>query len=100
MCWQFHVWWIHQKYWHHSAENNTGNSADIHQTGTDGKTGPILEKAFGAHINGPGHKVSDMSVTILEKVWNEDPMFLAVREDYWINKMNTKHKGMNKNRGS
>ena len=69
-------------------------------TGTDGKTGPDLEKAVGAHFNGPGHKVSDMSVTILEKVWNEDPMFLAVREDYWINKMNTKHKGMNRNRGS
>ena len=69
-------------------------------TGTEGKTGPNLEKAVGAHFNGPGHKVSDMSMTILEKVWNEDPMFLAVREDYWINKMNTKHKGMNRNRGS
>ena len=46
--------------------------------GTDGKTGPNLEKAVRAHFNGPGHKVSDMSVTILEKVWNRDPMFMAV----------------------
>ena len=45
-------------------------------TGTDGKTGPNLEKAVGAHFNGPGHKVSGMSMTILEKAWNEDPMFL------------------------
>ena len=50
-------------------------------TGTDGKTRPDLEKAVGAHFNGPGHKVSDMSVTILEKVWNKDPMFLTVREE-------------------
>ena len=68
--------------------------------GTDGKTGPNLEKAVGAHFNGPGHKVSDMSMTILQKVWNKDPMFLAVREDFWINKMNSKHKGMNRNKGS
>ena len=67
-------------------------------TGTDGKTGPNLEKAVGAHFNGPGHKVSDMSVTILEKVWNTDPMFLAVREDFWIKKMNSKYRGMNRNR--
>ena len=38
-------------------------------------------------------------VTILEKVWNRDPMFLTVREEFWIKKMNTKHKGMNRNRG-
>ena len=68
-------------------------------TGTDGKTRPDLEKAVGAHFNGPGHKVSDMSVTILEKVWNKDPMFLAVREEFWINKINTKHKGLNRYKG-
>ena len=38
-----------------------------------------------------------MSVTILEKVWNTDPMFLAVREEYWIRKLNTKHRGINRN---
>ena len=66
-------------------------------TGTDGKTGPNPEKAVGAHFNGPGHKVLDMSMTILEKVWNTDPMFMAVREDFWIKKMNSKHCGMNRN---
>ena len=38
-------------------------------------------------------------MTILEKAWNRDPMFLTVREEFWIKKMNTKYKGMNRNRG-
>ena len=38
----------------------------IHQhrvsvTGTDGKTGPKMEKVVGANLNGPGHKASDTS---------------------------------------
>ena len=57
------------------------------------------EKAVGAHFNGPGHKVSDMAVTILEKVWNPDLMHLAVREEFWIKKVNSKYGGMNRNRG-
>ena len=59
---------------------------------------PRLDKAIGAHYNGPGHKVSDMSVTILEKVHSKDPMVLAVREAYWIRRFNTKHRGVNRNR--
>ena len=70
----------------------------ISVTGTDGKTMPRLDKAIGAHYNGPGHKVSDMSVTILEKVHSKDPMVLAVREVYWIRRFNTKHRGVNQNR--
>ena len=66
--------------------------------GTHGKTRPNLDKAVGAHFNGPDHKVSDMAVTILEKVWSKDPMFLAVREEYWIRKLNSKYRGMNRNR--
>ena len=42
-------------------------------TGTDGKTGPNLEKAVGAYFNGPGHKVSDMSVTILRRSGTRTP---------------------------
>ena len=67
-------------------------------TGTDGKTMPDLNKAIGAHYNGPGHKVSDMSVTILEKVYSKDPMVLAVREQHWINLFNTKYRGVNRNK--
>ena len=49
-------------------------------------------------FNGPGHKVSDMAVTILEKVWSKDPMVLAVREEMWIRLLNSKHRGINRNR--
>ena len=38
-------------------------------------------------------------MTILEKVWNKDPMFLMVREEFWIKKMNTKYNGINRYRG-
>ena len=67
-------------------------------TGTDGKTMPDLNKAIGAHYNGPGYKVSDMSVTILEKVYSKDPMVLAVREQHWIKLFNTKYRGVNRNK--
>ena len=66
-------------------------------TGSGGKTGPNLDKAVGAHFNGPGPKVSDMAVTILEKVWSKDPMVLAVREEFWIKKLNSNYKGINRN---
>ena len=62
------------------------------------KTGPNLDKAVGSHVNGPGHKVSDMAVTILEKVRSKDPMVLAGREEFWIRKLNSKYKGINRNR--
>ena len=41
-------------------------------------------RAVEAHFNGPSHKVSEMAVTILEKVWSMDPIVLAVREEFWI----------------
>ena len=53
-------------------------------------------KATGEHFNLPGHKVSDMEVTILEKIWNEDPQYRKQREQMWIEKFNTKYKGLNR----
>ena len=58
-----------------------------------------LDKATGEHFNRPGHKCADMGVTILEKVYNKDPMFLTVREEFWIRQFNSKYKGMNRNKG-
>ena len=58
-------------------------------TGTDGKTGPNLEKAVGAHFNGPGHKVSDMSVTktpcswLWEKLFGSRKWILNSKECKW-----------------
>ena len=55
-----------------------------------------LEKSTGEHFNQPGHKLSDMNVTVLEKVHSKDPFMRKVRESHFIKKMNTKYKGMNK----
>ena len=55
-----------------------------------------LDKATGAHFNLPGHQMSDMKVTIIEKVFSEDPQLRKARESHYIKKMNTKYKGMNR----
>ena len=55
-----------------------------------------LKKATGAHYNTPGHSVSDMQVSILEKVHNTDPLIRKEREELLIRKFNTKYKGLNK----
>ena len=39
-----------------------------------------LDKATGAHFNRPGHKMSDMKVTILEKVHSDDPQMRNTRK--------------------
>ena len=57
-----------------------------------------LEKATGEHFNSGAHKISDFECSIIEKVINKDPMYLAVREEFWIRKFNTKYKGINKNK--
>ena len=51
----------------------------------------------GEHFNRKGHKVSDFECSILEKVFDKDPMLLSVREQYWIRKFNVKYKGINHN---
>ena len=55
-----------------------------------------LGKATGFHFNLSGHSVSDMKVTILEKVHSLDPLVRKEREDLFIRKFNTKYKGLNK----
>ena len=55
-----------------------------------------LEQATGQHFNTPGHDLSKLKVTILEKVKTEDDSYRKEREKYFINKFNTFHKGLNK----
>jgi len=55
-----------------------------------------VNKATGQHFSEKGHKVSDMRVTILEKVFSLDAAVRKEREKYFITKMNTKYKGMNR----
>ena len=52
----------------------------------------MRNKATGEHYNQKGHKVSDMKITIIEKIYSSDPAVRKEREKYFINKFNTKHK--------
>ena len=54
------------------------------------------KKATGHHFNLPGHSISDMKFQIIEKVHNKDPFFRKEREKMYINKLNTKLKGINR----
>ena len=53
-------------------------------------------KATGHHFNQRGHSVSDMAVTILEKVHIRSEPHRKEREKMYIQKMNTQYKGMNR----
>ena len=52
-------------------------------------------KATGEHFNLPGHQLSDMRVTVLEKIRN-NTIYRKQREQMWIQNFNTKYKGLNK----
>ena len=55
-----------------------------------------MNKTAGAHFNLKGHKVSDMRVTVIEKVFSRDSAVRKERERHFIQQMNTKYKGLNK----
>ena len=59
-------------------------------------TAKMENKATGKHFNEPGHSVNDMTVTVIEKIFNNGPGFRKQREKMWINKFNTRYKGLNK----
>ena len=55
-------------------------------------------KSLSIHFNLPGHKVNDMKVTVIEKVYNKNPLFLREREKIYMINYNTRHqKGLKKN---
>ena len=56
-----------------------------------------LDKPTGHHFNQPGHDISNMQVTILQKLkGNSNELYRKEREKYLINKFNTFKEGMNK----
>ena len=52
--------------------------------------------ARGKHFNQPGHTVSDMTFTVLEKVKKTDTLYRKEREKHLIQKFNTYHDGLNR----
>ena len=58
-------------------------------------TNNVTSKATGKHFNEKSHRMSDMTITILEKNFNPNPQFRKQREKMWINKFNTLYIGLN-----
>ena len=52
------------------------------------------EKSTGHHFNMPGHKLSDMKVTVLENILKSDPEYRKERETYLTRKFNTFYQGL------
>ena len=50
----------------------------------------------GHHFNSPGHSLSDLRITVLEKVRSDDDFYRKEREKYFIRKFNTFYKGLNR----
>ena len=57
------------------------------------------QDATGRHFNLPGHNLSHMKISVLEKVKSHDPMYRKERERYHIRKFNSYYQGMNGNPG-
>ena len=55
-----------------------------------------MHKTIGEHFNRPGLRLSDQSVTALEQVKKNGLFYRREREQYFVNKFNTQHKRMNK----
>ena len=55
-----------------------------------------MEQATGEHFNLPGHNISNMKVTIVERVKKNDDQYRKEREKYFINKFNTFYRGINR----
>ena len=55
-----------------------------------------VDQPTGDHFNQPGHSLSNLTITIIEKVKKEDKVYREQRESYFINKFNTYYEGMNK----
>ena len=58
--------------------------------------GKQMNQPTGAHFNSRGHSISNMKITILEKVKHNDVNYRKERESYLIRKFNSFYKGMNK----
>ena len=56
-------------------------------------------KATGLHFNQKGHSVSNMKITVIERVFSQNPLFRKQREKMFIQKFNTKYKGLNRING-
>ena len=59
-----------------------------------------LNQPTGEHFNSKGHKLSDMSIFILEQIPSTDRLYRKERERYLIRKFDTYNDGLNKSPGA
>ena len=57
-----------------------------------------LDKATGLHFNKPGHQISDMTISVLERITSSDPAYRKEREKHWIEQFELLYKGINRKR--
>ena len=55
-----------------------------------------VDTATGSHFKQPGHSLADMSVTVLEQVRKNNDSYRQEREEYFVRKLNTIQKRMNR----
>ena len=81
-------------------ERYIGETGGIFKFRLDEHRGYINNKdecqATGAHFNLPGHSLANMKATIIEQVNKNSEQYRKEREHFYIRKLNTFHKGMNK----
>ena len=58
-----------------------------------------LNKSTGNHLNSRGHSISNLNISILEKVKSNETLYRKEREKYLIRKFNTHYNGLNGNEG-
>ena len=56
----------------------------------------IYSQPTGEHFNLPGHSLSDMILTVIEKVKVPEKSYIEEREHYFIRLFNTFYNGINK----
>jgi len=45
-----------------------------------------------------GHDISDMSISVLERIYSTDPLYRKIRESYYIEQFESLTKGINRKR--
>ena len=56
----------------------------------------FVHNATGAHFNQPGHTLANVQIVALEQIKKNSDLYRKEREEYFIRKLNTDMKGLNR----
>ena len=59
-------------------------------------TNQVTDKSTGDHFNSPGHSLSDMQVSVIERVKRKGTEYRKEREHFFIRKFDTYYNGLNR----